>query len=182
MNVAATGRSATIANRLRGGDIRVTGRATIATRLSSNILATRRITPTRRLPFDILESASGTRIVAKRIYPRRTVVAGAEIAELEREDGLQILELADNGPAAKGRLMVNDIITQVGGVRVQTTDDLINTLAGVDGQTNVVFYNGETGEMESTEVSVQDGRNGRDGTTKLSCHAAVTGSQSCRRQ
>ena len=56
--------------------------------------------------------------------------------------------------------MVNDIIVQIGGARVQTTDALINRLANCEGQTTVVFLNSENGQLESTQVNVQNGRLG----------------------
>src|SRR5439155_9713273 len=53
--------------------------------------------------------------------------------------GLQISDIADGSPAKKAGLRAGDIITSIGGLRIESSEDLQRALANVNGDVEVAY-------------------------------------------
>jgi membrane-associated protease RseP (regulator of RpoE activity) len=75
-------------------------------------------------------------------------------------NGLQVTEVFDNTAAKRAGLRTGDVITAVGGTRVQTFEELQQALARSNGEVDVSFVDVSNGKSEKARVKPQDGKIG----------------------
>jgi membrane-associated protease RseP (regulator of RpoE activity) len=75
-------------------------------------------------------------------------------------NGLQVTEVFDNTAAKKAGLRAGDIITAVGGTRVQSFEELQQALARSNGEVDVTFVDASKGKTDKARVKPQDGKIG----------------------
>lgn len=92
-------------------------------------------------------------------YPSSNYIVPASNA-VNAPGGMQITEIADDGPARKSALRSGDIITAVGGSRVESFEDLQRNLASANGDVEVSFLAGGTMKPEKTKVHPKNGKIG----------------------